>query len=233
MGVLVSYALTALCGALFAYGPSPAHIACLALFIIASRIKDNHRFGVIGIYYVVGLSPLFLAAYDYSANAIYAASGYFMALIANVAILCIAFAVKEQYRSVAIVVALVVLSIPPIASYSVASPLPVAGLIFPGMGVFGLALLVFLIGVVVSGKLRIAGVALLASVGAAHTVYAKGHQNSIEGINTKNGVLTHHEEIIQFEMNRQYQLDIANHSLSNTVVFLKVRLGSGMVRLKK
>jgi len=131
-------------GTAFGFGPQALHVAIIVPFVMAPGR------GAVSVATAVAATsaatlPAGLAAFDYTD--LIATSLIAWAVPAGVTGLAFgaALAAPRAWRPLAVGTAILAVSLPPLGSISLVSPLPIAGLLYPGSGLFGIALVVVLL----------------------------------------------------------------------------------------
>lgn len=235
MDTVARYSFVAVAGLLFGIGPAWTHLAFLALYPLASG-RNMHAWGLVATFYFVGLFPIVWVAHDYTGVWHLSLLPWLIPSLVNVAL--VGFALSRSTstsRALCTMLCVVALAVPPLSTFSVMSPAPLAGLLFPGTGLSGIALLLGLIGLLsiyrdISAN-RIVfsalGLALLTGQAlAASTIdTAARTQRSITGIDTYRGMPSEEQQRIFATAWRFDELQQAEHSGSNTVVLPESTFG--------
>lgn len=133
----------ALLGYLFAYGEPITQLSFLAMLWIVARQQQNHVLYVF-VFFSVAFTPAALAAFDYSEQLSLAALAWAVPVAINVVALSWALGMK-RYAALCSVFVLTALSLTPLSNIAVISIWPLAGLLFPGTGWFGIVLITTLV----------------------------------------------------------------------------------------
>ena len=128
-------------GLAFGFGPAALHPLVAVPFALAPGSRAG-AFGGAGAWAGAATLPAGLAAFDYTDSVGTAALAWAVPAGTIALILGAAFAAPRRWRAPAVAVALVAISVPPVSGLAFVSPLPVAGLLFPGLGAVGLVALV-------------------------------------------------------------------------------------------
>ena len=225
MDLLIRYTLVLFSAVMFAFGPSWTHVLCLTLFLVAAQQTPLHTVGLCCLYYAVAIAPLLGIAYDYSSSLSYSLLGYATVLLVNATLVSLAMLAATRYRGLAVVLALILLSVPPLASVSVVSPLPVAGVLFPGAGTVGLGLFLIIVALSATGVKPVAlGMGAMAlTLSQSHAVEREAVE--ILGIDTVRGAPSTIEAAAFAQFYRHEELELAADSNANTVVFPESTFG--------
>lgn len=133
-------------GALFAFGPPLAQLSALLLFPVACGRGVLLSSFLTACFYAMALIPAGLAAMEYTHSLPWSLLCWLVPLSVNTVVMTVGLSAPARWRVLAVVTAVSILSLPPLASLSLVSPLALAGLLFPGMGSTGLAAMLALIG---------------------------------------------------------------------------------------
>ncbi len=147
MDDVMKVATCAAAGAGFGFGPESCHIACTVPFVVASG-QGRVSLVCAGLYASFAALPALWATFDYTASVSMALLAWSVPSVIVGAGLGAALATPRAWRAVAVIGVLVGISVPPLAGLTLISPLSVAGLLFPGLGLWGLSLFVALLAAV-------------------------------------------------------------------------------------
>ena len=151
MDGLIRVSVSAAAGAAFGFGPELAHVAVIVPFAIGGG-RGRPSFGCAAAYAAPAALPAGLAAFDYTGSIgvsliAWAVPGSVYGLAVGAAL-----AAPRPWRTLSVIVVIVAVSVPPLSAVALLSPVPVAGLVFPGAGVAGLIGFLVLLGVLASAR---------------------------------------------------------------------------------
>lgn len=144
----VAYSLALLCGTTFAYSDTYAQCLALLIFPVTAALEFRGKCITLLLFYSSATIPIIGVISDYTGSPIYSPMPFIGLVILNTGV--VAFAMLQRKIPVAISVpaALLMLSFPPLAYINPITLLPLAGWLFPGFGLLGIALLLLAIGTV-------------------------------------------------------------------------------------
>ncbi|MEE9321393.1 MAG: hypothetical protein V3U76_13165 [Granulosicoccus sp.] len=234
MDVLARYAILGAAGFTFAFGPTWSHLSILLLYPVAANGK-KHTPGWVGTFYALALIPAATAAWDYAHAIGWLIMAWLIPWLVNTALLSFALVQKNTAKRIGFtLVVLVALNVPPLSAISVISPAPVAGLLFPGFGIAGLALLAGFIALSLTlstlnrvPQLLILGALTLCTASAYATVSDTPSKDSslIQAVQTYRGMPSAIEIQAFHRAWRFDELQLADASVANTVVFPESTFG--------
>lgn len=226
MDVLIRFAIATAAGAAFAIGPPVAQLAAIALFPLASRVPHGQSMMLCLAYAAVAALPALEAAWHASGSLAWSFGVYAVPVGLYVALVGAALAVPARWRPVSLVLAIVALSIPPLGTVSLLSPLSLAGVLFPGLGDLGLVLLLVGIGAMtLSGRgLRATLVSGTLFVGAANAS-APSSEHATLGFDTARGVPSTIEAAMLRSFFRHEELDRIETSRADRVLLPESAFG--------
>ena len=176
MDLLTRVLPCAAAGVAFGFGPGVAHLAVVVPFALAGGGGAPRAFGCIAAWAGAALLPAGLAALDYTGSPVTAGLAWTVPTAVVTVALGAALAAPRRWRALAVAAAIVAISVPPASTVTFVSPLPVAGLLFPGSGIAGLAGIVALLALVPVARPTRAFAALaglgLCTAAAAHAASA-------------------------------------------------------------
>jgi len=225
MDVLVKYVAIAWSAVFFAFGSEWMQTTCLLLFMIAGLLSSKHTVGVVCLYYFIVLVPVFFASYAYSSSIRYSLTLFIVPFLLNASLVSFALTRSNRFKPFALVLVITILSVPPLASISIVSPVPLAGQLFPGFGVLGIVFFMLLCGLVSVVKPVSRFIPILIGLVVSQTTVASTEFESIKGIDTANGMQSVQQQSVEFYLNRYSQLEIAESSGVSTVVFPESAFG--------
>ena len=191
MDGLIRISASAAAGAAFGFGPELAHVAVIVPFAIGAG-RGRPSFGCVAAYAVPAALPAGLAAFDYTGSVGTARIAWTVPGAVFGLALGAALAAPRRWRTVSVIAVIVAVSVPPLSAITLLSPLPVAGLVFPGAGLAGLVGFVVLLGALVSTRstpiLVLASACLVASATfATAAVPIPADERGIAGVDTWRG----------------------------------------------
>jgi len=219
MDVLIKYVAVTWSAVLFAFGPEWLQLASLFLFLVSGYLPKKHVIGTVLLYQLVVLFPVFIGALDYSESIPYSLLVFVGPFAVNSILYSIALTSKSLFKPVLVVFSLIALSVPPLSTISIVSPLPLAGLIFPGMGELGIILFLMLAGALSVANITRALIPLIVGMTIAQSSAANQSNMDIVGVNTANGMPTLMSQAINYTFDRYSQLEVAESSGASIVVF--------------
>ncbi len=232
MDFLMRISAMLLLGYLFAYGEPVMQLGLLlAIWSIARQVKT--RFIELCAFFAVALSPAAIAAFDYTANPALAALAWVVPVGLNVIALGVSLG-AGRYAGLASVLVLTLLSITPVSGFALISVWPLAGILFPGTGWFGIALLTLLVFCLVEWlprkwySLRAPAIALSMVVLSTNAQAVVAHEpttRTVVGIDTQRGMPDATKQAIFAQAWRFEELDIAERQAATTVVLPESAFG--------
>ncbi len=221
-----------LLGYLFAYG-EPVMQLGLLLAIWSIARQDKTRFIELCAFFAVALFPAAIAAFDYTENPVLAALAWVVPVGLNVIALSVALG-TGRYAALASVLVLTVLSLSPMSGFALISVWPLAGILFPGTGWFGIVLLTLLIFGLVELRprkdkvLRIPAIALAMVVLSTNAQAVVAHETAtrtVVGIDTQRGMPDETKQALFAQAWRFEELDIAQRQSATTVLLPESTFG--------
>ena len=191
MDGLIRISACAAAGAAFGFGPELAHVAVIVPIAIGAG-RGLVSFACAAAYAVPAALPAGLAAFDYTGSVGTALIAWTVPGAVFGLALGAALAAPRRWRTVAVIAVIVAVSVPPLSAVTLLSPLPVAGLVFPGTGLVGLVGFVVLLGALASARstpiLVLSGACLVASATfATAAVPTHADKRGIAGVDTWRG----------------------------------------------
>ncbi len=159
-------AISVMAGAAFGFGTELWHVAILVLLVV-TRTARTTTICCVFAYAAVATLPVAFAAHDYGGASMLIAYVWSVPTLVFTALMGGALTLPGPWRASGVVLAVIALSVPPLASISMLSPLPVAGLVFPGFGTVGLAVFLAVLAMVSIAAQRVALITILMALGAA------------------------------------------------------------------
>ena len=227
MDLLMRLVALALLGYLFAYGESVTQLGLLVMLWMVARQQQKQGLHL-SVFFAVALSPAALAAFDYSTQLSLAVLAWVVPVAMNVITLSWALGMK-RYAALCSVLVLTALSLTPLSSIAVISIWPLAGLLFPGTGWFGIALITILVfflivrSPTVQTALSAAAMTLIVMLALSTNAHAAITQATSSdhtiGIDTYRGMPDDTTQLMFANAWRFEELEEAEQSNGTTVVF--------------
>ena len=227
MDLLMRLTAMSLLGYLFAYGESVTQLGLLVMLWMVARQRQKQALYLL-VFFAVALSPAALAAFDYSTQLSLAMLAWAVPVAINVITLSWALGMV-RYAALCSVLVLTALSLTPLSSIAVISIWPLAGLLFPGTGWFGIALITILVFFLIvrletvqialnaAAMTLIAMLALSTNAHAAITQVASSDHTI--GIDTYRGMPDDTTQLMFATAWRYEELEEAEKSTGTTVIF--------------
>ncbi len=191
MDGLIRISASAAAGAAFGFGPEPVHVAVIVPFAIGAG-RGRPSFGCAAAYAVPAALPAGLAAFDYTGSVGTALIAWTVPGAVFGFALGAALAAPRRWRTASVIAVIVAVSVPPLSAITLLSPMPTAGLVFPGAGLVGLVGFVVLLGALAATRstpiLVLASACLVASATfATAAVPIPADERGIAGVDTWRG----------------------------------------------
>lgn len=229
MDLLIRQLICVAAGLAFAFGSSWLPLAYLVLFPVTQGMDRQTTLRLCCAFFAAALLPAGIAAHDYTGSMIWAALSWAIPIALNALPLSLALSAKGAWRALWPVATIVLLSIPPLASVALVSPLSLAGILFPGMGHAGLILMMLLMVLLSAMSTRLVATGrrgLIAMFGLSlmcHTVAADDDNTDTTleqtGVNTDRGMPDPLESEALRTAWRHFELDLSNALDQETIVW--------------
>lgn len=227
MDLLMRLAAMSLLGYLFAYGASVTQLSLLVMLWVVARQQKKQALHLL-VFFAVALSPAALAAFDYSTQLSLAILAWVGPVAINVITLSWALGM-QRYAALCSVLVLTALSLTPLSSIAVISIWPLAGLLFPGTGWFGIALITILVfflmvrSATVQAALNATAMTLIVTLALSTNAHAAITQATSShhtiGIDTYRGMPGDTTQLMFATAWRFEELEEAEQSNGTTVIF--------------
>ena len=148
----VAFSLAVVCGSIFVFSTSNVQSLALIVFPVACTQSSRNAVLTICLFYLIVSSPVVAVTYYYTGSIILSFIPFVALFVINAAVVSSAILQRLLPVYVALPLALAIVSVPPLAYMNPITMLPLAGWLFPGFGLFGIVLLLVMIGLSCGSK---------------------------------------------------------------------------------
>ncbi|WP_435669286.1 hypothetical protein [Maritalea sp.] len=221
--------LLMVCGTLYAFGPPWSQLSILLVFPISSGVGLIHSAALAFCFYAIALLPAGLAAFDFSQSLQWSFVCWLIPATINSIVIAIGLSASPKWRPWTTISSVVALSIPPFSTVSIATPIALAGILFPGAGNFGIAAMLLLIGVFSllgyeitrTSRIQFAGVAFLSLLCNSYAIAKPPslENDGVIGISTYRGMPSDMQHEAFRMVMRHEELERSEALLERTIVW--------------
>lgn len=220
MDCRIAIIIAIICGLIFDYSVSMYQCLALLVFPVACALKRRAALSTISIFYAVAAMPVIWVVYSYTDSWYWSLVQYMLLVLLNCSVVGLAVVQTRVPTAIAIPLALLAVSVPPLSFVNPISVLPLAGWLFPGFGSIGLVGLLVLIAIITSAK-RYAVFALAAVLAASIPLSNSYAFTEVKTISAIDLVRAHDERLNASVMRTAYrheELDLITNQNSDSIV---------------